>query len=168
MPHTATIRPATVADLPALHALIERAYRGESARTGWTHEADLVEGDRLEAGELAAALTDPAVALLLAGDGADPAGCVQVTRRVGGVAYLGLLTVDPGRQASGLGGRLLAAGEAAARGLGCGRVEMTVIDARSELIAWYERRGYRATDERRPFPAPTLKPVEFVVLERRV
>ena len=119
-------------------------------------------------GALAAALADPAVALLLAGDAYTPAGCVQVTRCREGVAYLGLLTVDPERQARGLGSRLLAAGEEGGAGTRCGRVEMTVIDGRPELIAWYERRGYRATGERRPFPAPTLKPVEFVVLERRV
>ena len=165
---TATIRPATPADLSVVHELIERAYRGDTARGGWTHEADLVEGQRLEDGELAAALADPAVALLLAEDGTGVVGCVQVTRRDGGVAYLGLLTVDPRRQAAGLGRRLLAAGEGAARSLGCGRVEMTVIDARMELIAWYERRGYRMTGERRPFPVATLRPVEFVVLERRV
>lgn len=39
------IRPATHADLPALHAVIERADRGDSARQGWTFEADLRSDD---------------------------------------------------------------------------------------------------------------------------
>jgi hypothetical protein len=29
---------------------------------------------------------------------------------------------------------------------------MTVIAQRTELIAWYERRGYRATGKTQPFP----------------
>ena len=162
------IRPATAADLPALQALIEHAYRGDGARGGWTHEADLVAGERLQAGELVRSLADPHTRLLLC-EGADGLiGCVRVERSGEGPVALGLLTVDPRRQAAGLGRRLLAAGEAAARELGAAGVEMTVIDARPELIAWYERRGYRATGERRPFPVPTLTPVEFVVLERAV
>lgn len=38
------IRPATAADLPALLALVQAAYRGDSAKRGWTHEADLLDG----------------------------------------------------------------------------------------------------------------------------
>ncbi len=162
------IRAAIPSDLPELRALIERAYRGEPARAGWTHEADLVSGPRIARAELAAALADPAVRLLVADGVGDLAGCVQVTGRGGGLAYLGLLTVDPGRQAGGLGRRLLAAGEAAGLALGASVVEMTVIDGRAELIAWYERRGYRATGERRPFPVATDRPLEFVVLAKEL
>ena len=163
-----SIRSAIAADLPALTALIERAYRGKDARVGWTHEADLVAGARLGPTDLADALADPDVALLVADADEGPAGCVQVTRRAGDRAYLGLLTVEPARQGLGLGDRLLRGGEAAGRAFGRVTMEMTVIDARPELIAWYRRRGYRDTGERLPFPVPTLKPVEFVVLERRV
>ncbi|MEU7738389.1 GNAT family N-acetyltransferase, partial [Streptomyces griseus] len=35
-----TFRDASGADVPALVALIESAYRGDSSRTGWTTEAD--------------------------------------------------------------------------------------------------------------------------------
>ena len=31
-------------------------------------------------------------------------------------------------------------------------MHMTVIAQRTELIAWYERRGYERTGKRRPFP----------------
>lgn len=165
MSEAVIIRAAAVADLPALHALIERAYRGDAARAGWTHEADLVAGTRLEPGELAAALVDPAVRLLSATVAGEPVGCVRVTRCGPARASLGLLTVDPARQAGGLGARLLASGEAAARALDTRTIELTVIDTRTELIAWYERRGYRPTGERRPFAMPALRPVEFVVLE---
>jgi len=50
---------------------------------------------------------------------------------------------------------------------------MTVIRQRPELIAWYERRGYRLTGERRSFPygderfgQPNRDDLEFVVLEK--
>ena len=61
-----TPRHATHADLPALHALIQRCYRGNASRAGWTHEADLVEGDRISHAELAAILDDPRETLLVA------------------------------------------------------------------------------------------------------
>ena len=125
-----------------------------------------MEGARLESGELAAALGNPDMRLLCAWIDDVLVGCVRVTRLGSARAYLGLLTVDPAHQARGLGSRLLIRGEEAARSFGANTVEMTVVDTRAELIAWYERRDYRATGERRPFPVPALKPVEFVVLER--
>lgn len=160
------IRAAAPADLPALPDLIEQAYRGDSARGGWTHEADLLSGPRLSPGELAAALADEAVRFLVAVEEDAVVGCVQVRRVTEGRAHLGLLTVDPGRQADGLGGRLLAAGEDAGRVLGARVVEMTVIDSRHELIAWYERRGWALSGERRPFPVAIDPPLEFVVLTK--
>jgi hypothetical protein len=45
-------------------------------------------------------------------------------------------------------------------------MEMTVIDVRRELIAWYLRCGYRNTGETRPFPMPGNHPFAMVVLER--
>jgi hypothetical protein len=45
-------------------------------------------------------------------------------------------------------------------------MEMTVIDSRASLIAWYERRGYGLTGERRPFPVRRDPPISFVVLEK--
>ena len=86
-----------------------------------------------------------------------------------GRAYLGMLGVSPLAQATGLGRTLLAAAEAEARvRFGTRWMEMTVIAIRHELVAWYERRGYRLTGERRPFPeeVPGRDELEMVVLER--
>lgn len=170
------LSPATPADLPDLHALIESAYRGESARAGWSHEADLLEGQRTDLDELEAALADASQHLLIFRDGGQIAACVSLTDRGEGLAYLGLLTVSPGRQATGLGRVMLAAAEDhAAADLGARRFEMTVIAQRGELIAWYERRGYARTGESRPFPfddprfgIPRRDDLEFVVLEKRL
>jgi ribosomal protein S18 acetylase RimI-like enzyme len=161
------VRPATLADLPALHAVIERAYRGDSARQGWTHEADLVTGTRTDLPTLQAIVADPAQALLTLFEGRTPLGCVNVADRGAGLAYLGLLCIEPSRQGDGLGRDLLAAAEGQARDcFGCASIEMTVLEQRSELIAYYERRGWRRTGERRPFPVPLDPPYVMEVLAK--
>nr|WP_221205208.1 GNAT family N-acetyltransferase [Brevundimonas mediterranea] len=150
--------------------MIERAYRGDTAKAGWTHEADLLFDTRTSAQELSALIADPDRVILLAHRDGALVGCVQVARVGDDLAYLGMLTVEPTLQASGLGRRLLdaAESEAVAR-FAARRMEMTVIHRRAELIAWYERRGYRHTGETRPFPVDPPRPeLEFMVLEKRL
>lgn len=167
-------RPAAPDDVPALWALIESAYRGDSAKAGWTHEADLLGGQRTDEAELRDILADASRIILLAEVDGALTGCVQVADQGQGLAYLGLLTVDPARQAGGLGRLLIDAAEAeAAARFAATRMEMTVIRQRAELIAWYERRGYRLTGENRPFPLddprfglPRTRDLAFVVLEK--
>ena len=159
---------ASPEDAPALKALLEAAYRGDSARAGWNHEADILDDERIAPGELAAMLADPAVTILTARDAGEIVGCVAVTRKNASLAYLGMLCVLPTLQSGGLGRRLLDAAEDLARAEGVAAMEMTVIDSRDSLIAWYERRGYAFTGERRPFPVLRDPPVNFVVLEKRL
>jgi ribosomal protein S18 acetylase RimI-like enzyme len=169
-----TIGSATRDDLAPLHRLVEGAYRGDSARRGWTHEADLLDGQRVDAITLAGMFDDPAQRILVARAGATLVGCVAVTDQGDGICYLGLLAVDPTRQAGGLGRQLIDAAEDNARAqFGARRIEMTVIVQRPALISWYERRGYRLTGERRPFPhgdtrfgVPRSDALAFVVLAR--
>jgi ribosomal protein S18 acetylase RimI-like enzyme len=161
-----TIRPATPTDLPRLHPVVERAYRGDSARQGWTHEADMLFDARTDLATLAA-LIDGASRILIALDGVTILGCVNIADRGAGLAYLGLLCVDPQLQARGIGKQLIAAAEATARdSFAATRVEMTVIDRRVELIAWYERHGYARTGETRPFPVAVEPPLTMVVLAK--
>ncbi len=167
------IRAATPDDIPVLHALIERAYRGESAKRGWTHEADLLTDERTDVDELAVIIADQDQAILMAhSDAGALVGCVCISRKYYDSAYLGLLTVDPVRQATGLGKLLLATAEAhAAKMFAATTIEMTVIAKRKELIAYYERRGYALTGEIRPFPHDTAgqatpEPLHFVVLQK--
>ncbi len=168
MERTLTIRRASHADLADLHALIERAYRGKEAKAGWTHEADIIrEGQRTSHDILAASIDDDNERLLIAVDGDRIIGSVQISDREYGTAYLGLLTVDPQLQAGGLGRRLIEAAEAVAvAAFEAHLMELTVISQRSELIAYYERRGYGLTGERRPFPIEMDPPLEMVVLEK--
>jgi ribosomal protein S18 acetylase RimI-like enzyme len=160
------ITTAAPADAPALKDLLEAAYRGDLARTGWNHEADILDDERIGRAELDALLADPAVTILIARDDEALIGCVAVTRKDTALGYLGMLCVSPTLQSGGLGRRLLDAAEDHARALGLAAMEMTVIDSREALIAWYERRGYRRTGETRPFPVLRDPPVTFVVLEK--
>ncbi|GAO39007.1 putative acetyltransferase [Sphingomonas changbaiensis NBRC 104936] len=168
------IRTASPPDIPALLDLVHSAYRGDRARSGWTHEADLLDGQRTDAAALTAALNDPKQQIMLALDGTALAGCVQISDQGGGKAYLGLLSIAPERQAQGLGRVLIAAAEEEAkRAFGATVMEMTVIRQREELVAYYERRGYARTGEERPFPlddprfgVPKRRDLSFVVLAR--
>lgn len=148
------IRLARPADVDAVVALVQSAYRGEGSRAGWTTEADLLDGQRTDAAQVAEAVGDPGsrVLLALAPDGTLLA-CCQVQGRDAGLAHLGMFAVQPVRQGGGVGHRVLARAELVARDeLGAQRIEMTVIAQRVELVAWYARRGYVATGETRPFP----------------
>lgn len=166
------IAAASPGDASGLKALLEAAYRGDSARRGWNHEADILDDERIAPGELEAMLADPDITILAAHlaahDGATPIGCVAVTRKDERLAYLGMLCVSPELQSAGLGRRLLDAAEEHARRLGAQAMEMTVIDSRLALIAWYERRGYARTGETRPFPVLRDPPITFTVLEKQL
>ncbi len=131
-------RPATVADIALLHALVESAYRGETARGGWTHEADMIEGPRTDSATLQGLIEREDEEIFVAEQDGRIIGCVQVSSKGDGLAYLGLLAVDPGLQASGLGKAMIAfAEQQAVVRFGARAMEMTVVSRRPELIAYY-------------------------------
>ncbi len=161
------IRAATATDLVALHSVIERAYRGDSARLGWTHEADLLSDMRTDVATLLGIVADPAQVLLTLFEGKAPLGCVNVADHGDGTAYLGMLCIEPTRQGEHLGRELLTAAESHARKIFLSRrIEMTVIEQRRELIDYYKRRGWRETGERRPFPVIVDPPLFMTVLAK--
>jgi ribosomal protein S18 acetylase RimI-like enzyme len=162
-----TFRTATPVDVAPLRALVERAYRGDTARQGWTHEADLLDDERTSDDSLAQTIANAAARIILAQCDDTLTGTVTINNLGGGRAYLGMLCVDPDLQAAGLGRALIAQAEQTAReAFGASIMEMTVIDCRPELIAWYQRCGYTLSGETRPFPAPGEHPFAMVVLER--
>lgn len=167
-------RDAQQADIDALVALIESAYRGEASRAGWTTEADLLGGQRIDAGMIAETLADPNQHMLVCEtQDAGLIGCVTLEQRPG-YGYIGTVSVRPKLQGGGLGREILTHAERwVADHWGLGRARMTVIAQRPELIAWYERRGYRTTGETAPFPygnprfgAPKRDDLYFIVLEK--
>ena len=147
-----TISPATAPNIPALVALVNRAYRGEASRRGWTTEAHLLDGLRTDENELGKLLATPSVTMLMAHDTAGQLlGSVYLEIKRPDL-YLGMLTVDPDQQAHGVGRQLLTMAETYARQAECTGVLISVISVRTELIAWYERLGFQPTGETVPFP----------------
>ena len=168
------VRDAGTADIPALHRLIESAYRGEASRAGWTTEADLLDGQRTDPDDLAGILADPSQALLTAWRDGELLGCVLIADRGEGTGYFGMLSVSPTLQGGGLGRRLVEAAHAAlAARFGARRVRISVFPQRETLIAWYRRLGYEPTGHTLPFPygdprfgLPLRDDLHFIVMER--
>ena len=167
------ITQATIADAAELSALINSAYRGETSKKGWTTEADLLEGTRTTPKEIATIITTPHHYLLKFIRDEKIIGSVLLIAKKE-VLYLGMLTVSPELQNSGIGKQLLQAAEQLAQQLELSRIQMTVIGIRKELLAWYIRNGYEDTGVREPFPfgegdkALTSEPLDFIVLEKKL
>ncbi|MFG1671116.1 GNAT family N-acetyltransferase [Streptomyces sp. Y7] len=145
-------RDATDGDVDTLVALIESAYRGDSSRAGWTTEADILEGQRTDPeGVLQVIKSSDSRLLTVERDGLIVA-CCQLEHR-GTHAYFGMFAVSPALQGAGLGKVIIAEAERQARATwDATEMHMTVISVREDLIAWYERRGYRRTGRMTPFP----------------
>jgi ribosomal protein S18 acetylase RimI-like enzyme len=158
--------------VPALVGLINRAYRSEASQAGWTTEGHLLDGPRTDEATLLALLAAPAAVLLGAELAGQLVGCVYLENK-GNYLYLSTLAVDPSAQAHGLGRQLLRAAEAHARQAGCATIKMSVLALRPELLAWYERQGYRRTGASEPFPDTTRfgrprQPLTLLTLEKQV
>ncbi|WP_155372635.1 GNAT family N-acetyltransferase [Catellatospora vulcania] len=170
-----TVRAAGPDDVPAIVALVESAYRGDSSRAGWTTEADILQGQRTDAEAVAAQVADPDGVVLLAERGGDLLACCHLERR-DGYAYFGMFAVRPLLQGGGLGKTVIAEAERfAADEWDVPEMHMTVISVRSELIAWYERRGYSRTRQTSPFPygderfgLPQRDDLEFELLVKKL
>lgn len=145
-------REASVADVDAIVALVESAYRGDVSKQGWTTEADMLEGQRTDPVSVGELLAKPDSVVLLADTDSGLVACAHV-EKLGDAAYFGMFSVRPDGQGSGVGRVVLAEAERVARERwGSREMQMTVISIRNELVAWYERRGYRRTGQYKPFP----------------
>ncbi len=169
-----SFRAAHLDDIPIVDALVQSAFRGDASRRGWTTEADLLDGQRTDAVALTDVVASPTGMLLVAEADGEIVACCQLERHDDETAYLGMISVRPAMQAGGIGRALVAEAERRAIvELDASRARMTVIRHRSELIAWYERLGYRRTGRTEPFPygderfgVPKVDDLEFVVLEK--
>ncbi|MEU3932368.1 GNAT family N-acetyltransferase [Streptomyces sp. NPDC029044] len=147
-----TFRHATDADVDELVALIESAYRGDDSRAGWTTEADILEGQRTDPEGVLEVIKSPDSRLLTVEQDGRIVACCQLEHQ-GEHAYFGMFAVSPRLQGAGLGKVIIAEAERQAReAWGVREMQMTVISVRDDLIAWYERRGYRRTGRMTPFP----------------
>jgi ribosomal protein S18 acetylase RimI-like enzyme len=167
-----TVRAATPADAPAVTELVQRAYRGDSSRAGWTTEADLLDGQRIDVDGVTRKIENGTGEVLIGLNEEQLVACCELEHR-GTAAYFGMFAVEPTLQGAGVGRVMLQAAEQRAADWAVTTVEMTVIAQRTELIEWYERRGYSRTGEARAFPygdeafgLPRREDLVFVVLEK--
>ena len=171
MQKDSNISKANFNDIPELLSLVNGAYRGDYAKKGWTTEADLIDGIRTDAEALSETISKPgAVILKYTNNENKLMGCVYLQQQ-GTSIYLGMLTVDPKTQGKGIGKILLSASESFAKEHHFSVIIMRVISIRKELIDWYVRHGYSATNKTEPFPTDNRfgipkQPLEFILLEK--
>lgn len=171
-------RAATLADVDAVVALVESAYRGDVSRQGWTTEADFLDGRRTGADDVSACIERADSLVLLAERDAAFLACahlaIEDSDEGPGAGYFGMFSVRPTQQGGGIGSQVLTEAERMVRDQWLlPTMRMTVIDIRDELIAYYLRRGYRRTGILKTFPygderfgIPKRDDLRFEVLEK--
>ncbi len=103
---------------------------------------------------------------LIATNGGDLTGCNYVELR-GDTGYFGLLSVDPAWQGRGLGKRLIEEAESFCRKAGCVRMQIRVLNHRTELPPFYEKLGYHAAALEEVEQEPTARmPYHFILMEK--
>jgi GNAT superfamily N-acetyltransferase len=150
------VRLAVPSEAAKITAVINEAFR--------IVEGFFIDGNRIALEEVQQLFSKGA--FLVAGDGDALNGCVYVEPR-GERAYLGLLSVDPGRQQSGLGSRLMTAAEQYGREQGARFMDIYIVNLRTELPAFYQHRGYLENGTT-PFPpdVPTKQPCHFINMSK--
>lgn len=143
-------------EAPAIACVINSAFRPA--------ENFFVERDRIDVPSVRSLMEKGS--FLIAGDPSNPEGCVYVELR-GLRGYIGLLSVDPGRQKTGLGSLLMKAAEAHCARAGCKFVDLQIVNLRQELPSFYRRRGY-VEQGTAPFPAEvtTRMPCHFIKMSK--
>ena len=150
------IRVAAPVDAPQITAVINAAFR--------VAEEFFVDGNRIKQTEVEQLLAKGVFLLAQADDKID--GCVYVELR-GERSYLGLLSVDPTFQQSGLGSLLMNEAETYCRERGSQSMDILIVNLRRELPPFYQKRGY-VDSGTSPFPAdvPTKIPCHFINMSK--
>ncbi len=189
------LRQASADDSEALEQLLNRCYRQTE---GWTNEADLIGGIRITPNELANTIANPKHYLFVypktttgernAEETGELLGCIAVDMKVDAdankSAYIGMFAVHPELQGQGVGHQILQAAETfAERHLQSdiqvthknpARLTMSILSHRPELLAYYQRRGYKLNGRKMPFPndgnngEPKRQDLELLELEKIV
>ncbi len=167
------IKKATINDISELNYLVNLAYRGDISKKGWTTEANILKGVRIEDSELIEMINTPKSNVFKYLESDKILGCVLLIEKENKL-YLGMLCVNPELQNSGIGKKILQFANQFAFEKKLPKIVMTVISTRIELINWYNRHGYFENGERAPFPENHAHDVisgnklEFVVLEKDI
>ena len=167
------ISVAGLDDIPEILSNVNKAYRGEDSKKGWTTEAFLIEGDkRTDENDIADLITKENSWILKYTMNGKIVANVNLQKNVESL-YLGMFSVDPEMQGLGIGKKILAAADEFAKSKGCSKITMSVISLREELIAWYKKNGYMDTGQVKPFPTDNkfgtpLVPLKFIILEKQI
>lgn len=138
-------RAANKPDAEAIANLVNKAYRPEPGASGWTHESDLVSGNRININQVAEIMSKPDSIILVGLKNSEIAACVHIEKAASN-SYIGLFAVDPILQEMGIGKQLLTHAEwYASENFGAEKFILVVVSSRSELISFYLRRGYQRT-----------------------
>jgi GNAT superfamily N-acetyltransferase len=155
LPNPPQMRPAEAADAPAIARLVNAAFGAER----FFIDADRTDPDKvrtlLQTGKFLMGFEDSVLI-----------GCIYTEVR-GERGYFGLLAVDPQRQRSGIGACLIAAAEQHCCSAGCRFMDLTFVNVRQELPAYYQRFGY-VENGTLPFPADQVAkiPVHLVQMSK--
>ena len=169
-----SFRDATLGDIAQITILINTAYRGETSRQGWTTEADILDGLRTSEQEIQQLIqaNDSKIIVCLHGD--ELIGSLYL-HKMNETANIGLFVVKPSLQNLNIGKKLLAFAESRAKQQWkISKYAMLVITVRHELIAYYERRGYKHTGLLQEFPinpkvwTPKLQGLQLERLEKHI
>lgn len=167
----ATLRIASKLDASEIAALVNKAYRPLLHQRGWTHEADLVTGDRTSP-EQVLSLFGPQSSILVLDQASMIVACVHVQGYASN-AYIGMLATEPDCQNRGLGKKMLACAEQyAVEQFKATTFKMSVLSSRAELISFYERRGYVRTGHIESYPVfsgvgqPLVDDLQVEILEK--
>lgn len=162
---------AAAIDAPEISDLLNRAYRGEDAKKGWTTEAEFIEGGkRTNSAEVRTLIQNNNSYFLIHKDDDTIIGCINAQVNNGGL-FLSMLSVDPDQQSTGIGKKLLLAAEELADVHNCSHCYLHVVDIRDELIDFYSRIGYSDTGKRIPFNEESeggkhLQPLQFMEMRK--
>ncbi|MEN8215560.1 MAG: GNAT family N-acetyltransferase [Pseudomonadota bacterium] len=136
-------------DIKELCDLVNAAYRG---KLGWTKETEIIDGNRTTDHEIRSLISSPNTYLFIARENNKIISCICIEKN-DHQAYIGLLAVNPAYQNKGLGKHILNLAESyAVNHLKISEFMMAVISQRKELIAFYERRGYKRTGNIEAYP----------------
>ncbi|TDO20925.1 GNAT family N-acetyltransferase [Pedobacter duraquae] len=139
------IARANFEDVTELNRLVNSAYRGEESKTGWTTEAEILDGIRIDEQAVVMLLGKSGVTILKTSDvDGKILGTVCLEVKPNGL-YLGMFAVSPDSQGLGIGKSLLSAADRFALENSCGSIIISVISTRIELIDWYKRQGFVST-----------------------
>lgn len=166
-------RTANKPDAEAIAQLVNKSYRPETGTAGWTHESDLVFGNRTSVGQVEEVILKSDSVIFVGIKGSEIAACVHVEKD-GSYSHIGMLAVNPKLQGAGAGKQMLALAEKyATESFGSEKFIINVVSSRSELIAFYLRRGYRKTGTVQDYPlsagvgTPKFSNLKIEVFEKR-